>query len=181
MPLTIWNDPVYLSWSEEEKEFLAESEDTHWLLEEMPIGVHGRAEGESCLLQWDYRTEQIEPVFPIPIDELFPEIVLRGMVTVIPDLAVYLTQLPKPFIDGGYYTRTRENRPLIGPLPVDGAYILGGLGGFGMQVSCGASDLLAAHITQSELPDYASAFLLTRYQDPGYRKLLDHWGASGQI
>lgn len=181
MPLTIWNDPVELMWSEEEREFLAESKDTRWLLDEMPPGVHGRAEGESCLLQWDYRTKVTEPVFPVPIDELFPEIALRGMVNVIPGLAVYLDKLPQPSVDGGYYTCTQENRPLIGPLPVEGAYILGGVGGFGMQIACGASDLLAAHITYSELPDYAPAFLYTRYQDPDYRKLLDNWGASGQI
>ena len=181
MPLTIWNDPVRLSWSDEEREFLAESEDTRWLLEEMPAGVHGRAESESCLLQWDYRTHVTEPVFPIPVDEMFPEIALRGMVNVIPGLAVYLDKLPRPSVDGGYYTRTQENRPLIGPLPIDGAYMLGGVGGFGMQIACGASDLLAAHITNSELPDYAPAFLFTRYQDPDYKKLLDNWGASGQI
>lgn len=181
MPLVIWNDPVHLLWSQEEKEFLAESEDTRWLLEEMPLGLHGRAEGESCLLQWDYRVGQVEPVFPVPIDELFPEIALRGMVNVIPGLSTYLDRIPRPFIDGGYYTRTQENRPLIGPLPVDGAFILGGFGGFGMQVSCGASNLLAAHITESGLPNYASAFLFTRYQDPEYKKLLDNWGASGQI
>lgn len=185
MPLLIWNDPVYLYWSEEEKEFLAEAEDTRWLLEEMPVGLHGRAEGtgesESLLLQWDYHAAPVEPVFPIPIDEQYPEIALRGMVNVIPGLATYLDRMPKPFIDGGYYTRTQENRPLIGPLPVNGAYLLGGFGGFGMQVSCGASDLLAAHITQSELPDYAPAFLLARYQDPDYKRLLEAWGASGQI
>ncbi len=181
LPLLIWNDPVYLSWSEEEKEILAEAKDTRWMLEEIPAGIHGRAEGESCLLQWGYHVEPVEPVFPIPIDEQFPEIALRGMATVIPGLSIYLDRMPKPFTDGGYYARTEENRPLIGPLPVDGAYILGAFGGFGMQVSCGASDLLAAHITQSALPDYASAFSFTRYQDPEYRKLLDNWGASGQI
>ncbi|MCI0713228.1 MAG: hypothetical protein L0154_23935 [Chloroflexi bacterium] len=186
MPLLIWNDPVRLSWSEEEKEFLAESEATRWMLEELPVGVHGRAEGtgesDSLLLQWDYHADHIEqPLFPIPIDEHYPEIVLRGMANVIPGLASYLERMPKPFIDGGYYTRTQENRPLIGPIPVAGAYILGGFGGFGMQVSCGASELLAAHITQGELPDYVPAFLLTRYEDPEYKQLLDNWGASGQI
>lgn len=181
MPLVIWNDPVYLFWSEEEKEFLAEAQDTRWLLGEMPAGIHGRAEGEGCLLQWGYHIEPVEPVFPIAIDEQFPEVALRGMVNVIPGLSTYLDQIPRPFIDGGYYTRTQENRPLIGPLAVEGAYIMGALGGFGVQVSCGASDLLAAHITENELPDYAPAFLLTRYQDPEYQQLLDHWGSSGQL
>ena len=99
----------------------------------------------------------------------------------LPGLTAYFDQIPRPFMDGGYYARTPENRPLIGPLPVEGAYIIGGLGGFGMMSSCGASDLLARHIANAELPDYAPAFLLSRYEDPRYRELLRQWGASGQI
>jgi glycine/D-amino acid oxidase-like deaminating enzyme len=86
-----------------------------------------------------------------------------------------------PFVDGGYYARTPENRPLIGPLGVEGAYIIGGLGGFGMMSSCGASDLLAKYITGKPLPEYAPAFLLSRYDDPGYQEILRHWGSSGQL
>jgi glycine/D-amino acid oxidase-like deaminating enzyme len=103
------------------------------------------------------------------------------MANVLPGLAAYFNQIPKPFVDGGYYARTPENRPLIGPLPVEGAYIIGGLGGFGMMSSCGASDLLAKHIASDELPAYAPAFLLSRYDDPGYQEMLRQWGASGQL
>jgi hypothetical protein len=35
-----------------------------------------------------------------------------------------------------------------------------------------AGDLLARHITESLLPDYAPAFALSRYQDAGYCALL---------
>lgn len=184
MGLFIWNDAVTLPWSDDEKATLAESDETRWLLDELPVGVHGRPEGDGnmIILQWGYRDVQFElPLFPIPVDHQLPEIALRGMATVIPGLAKYLNQLPKPFIDGGYYARTPENRPLIGPLPVDGAYLIGGFGGFGMQVSCGASDLLAQHILQHELPSYAPAFLLSRYNDPHYQEMLDQWAASGQI
>ena len=100
---------------------------------------------------------------------------------VIPALGAYLEQLPKPFMDGGYYARTPENRPLIGPLPVDGAYIIGGLGGFGMQASCGSADLLAQYILGRDLPSYGPAFRFDRYADPDYQKLLQNWGGSGQI
>jgi hypothetical protein len=31
------------------------------------------------------------------------------------------------------------------------------------------------------LPDYADAFLLSRYQDPAYRTLLENWGDGGQL
>ena len=184
MGLFIWNDPVRLPWSEEEKAALVEDEETKWLLDELPVGVHGRPEGDgnTILLQWAYHDTQLEsPVFPIPLDQQLPEVTLRGMATVIPGLTKYFNQIPKPFIDGGYYTRTPENRPLIGPLPVDGAFIIGGFGGFGMQVSCGASDLLAHHIQDKELPSYAAAFLLSRYDDPLYQEALRQWGTLGQI
>lgn len=184
MGLFIWNDPVTLPWSDDEKEMLAESDETRWLLNELPSGVHSRPEGEGdmILLQWVYHnTEAVEPTFPVPLDAQLPEVALRGMGTVVPGLAKYFHQIPKPFVDGGYYTRTPENRPLIGPLAVDGAYIDGGFGGFGMMVSCGASDLLAKHIVGAELPNYAPAFLLSRYDDPNYQEMLKQWGASGQI
>ena len=41
---------------------------------------------------------------------------LRGMTAMIPGMEAYIGKSPKAFIDGGYYTKTRENRPLIGPL-----------------------------------------------------------------
>jgi hypothetical protein len=44
-----------------------------------------------------------------------------------------------------------------------------------------AADLLAAHVTGAALPPYAPAFMLSRYDDPAYRTLLDHWGDSGQL
>lgn len=184
MGLLIWNDPVRLPWSDEERAALAESDETRWLLDELPSGLHGRPEGEGdmFLLQWSYQAlESVEPSFPVPLDSELPEVALRGMANVLPGLAAYFNQIPRPFVDGGYYARTPENRPLIGPLPVDGAYIIGGLGGFGMMASCGASDLLAKHIAGGELPGYAPVFLLSRYEDPGYQEMLRQWGASGQI
>ena len=72
--------------------------------------------------------------------------------------------------------RTRENRPLIGPVPVEGAYISCAFSGFGVMASCAGGELIARHITGGALPDYAPAFLLSRYQDPDYRALLDTLG-----
>jgi hypothetical protein len=31
------------------------------------------------------------------------------------------------------------------------------------------------------LPHYAGAFVLERYEDPKYKKLLETWGESGQL
>jgi sarcosine oxidase, subunit beta len=96
-------------------------------------------------------------------------------------MQAYLDRLPRPRIDGGYYIKTRENRPLIGKLPLDGAYMTGALSGFGLMAACGAAELVAAHLTASELPGYASAFALERYQDPNYIEQLKVFGVAGQL
>jgi len=103
------------------------------------------------------------------------------MSRMIPALSKYLTRLPRVVVDGGYYTKTQENRLLSGPLPVEGAYILGALSGYGLMSSNGAADLLADHIAGRTLPRYAPAFRLSRYDDPAYRALVAQWGDSGQL
>ena len=130
---------------------------------------------------WEYRTRVLAPVFPIPLDPNYPDIVLRGLATMLPRLRAYFDNPPRPYLDGGYYTKTRENRPLIGPLPVDGAYIIGALSGYGLMAACAAGELLAAHITGAELPAYAAAFSLERYQDPAYLAALAGQVESGQL
>ncbi|RME42260.1 MAG: FAD-binding oxidoreductase [Chloroflexi bacterium] len=184
-PLLIWSDPTRLPWSDEERAMLAESEETRWLLQEFPPGVHTRPEGGPdstiILILWTYHIEPTEPVFPFEVDPVYPEVALRGLSTMIPGLATYFDRAPRPVVDGGYYTKTRENRPLIGPLPVEGAYIIGALSGFGQMAGCAAGELLAAHVTGGDLPRYAPAFSLERYEDPEYQQLLETWGDSGQL
>jgi glycine/D-amino acid oxidase-like deaminating enzyme len=175
-----------LPWSAEEQSLLAEDEETHWLLEPFPAGAHGVAEGtpgsHSQLILWTYDIEAMEPVVPVPpIDPHYFEVVLRGLSRMIPGLEAYFSRLPQPVADGGYYTKTRENRPLIGPLPVEGAYLIGALSGFGIMAGCSAGELLAAHVTSHPLPEYAPWFLLDRYDDPEYRALLADWDDSGQL
>jgi glycine/D-amino acid oxidase-like deaminating enzyme len=89
--------------------------------------------------------------------------------------------MPRPFVDGGYYTKTRENRPLAGPLPVKGAYLIGAASGYGIMASAGLAELLAAHISGKALPKYAAAFDLARYEDAEYLNLLENWGESWQL
>jgi glycine/D-amino acid oxidase-like deaminating enzyme len=183
-PLTIWADPVRLPWSDEERAELAGSE-LRRLLDEFPAGVHGRpggaGESRSVLLIWTYDVAPVEPRFPIAFDPAYPEIAIRGMSRMIPAMAGYLRRLPRTFVDGGYYTKTRENRFLAGPLPVEGAWVLGALSGYGLMAAAAAAELLAAHVTGGPLPPYAPAFLLSRYEDPDYQKLLSTWGDSGQL
>ena len=91
----------------------------------------------------------------------------------------YNGKTPRP-IDGGYYMRTRENRPLIGPVPVEGAYISCAFSGFGVMASCAGQELVAA--TSPRLRARLCASLsLSRYDDVAYSALLDRWGDGGQL
>ena len=184
-PLVIWTDPVHLPWSDEERAFLAESDETRWLLNEFPAGVHARPDGPAdspvVLILWTYDTRPVEPIFPLKFDPEYPEVAFRGLSAMLPGLIAYFDRMPKPFLDGGYYTKTRENRLLACPLPVEGTYVIGALSGYGLMAACAAGELLAAHLIGNELPPYAPAFALERYQDPAYRQLLEDWGNSGQL
>jgi sarcosine oxidase, subunit beta len=181
-PMTISIDPVRLVWSEEEQALLCEHEESRALLDVMPSGVHARpAGGNSVMALWTYDGRSVEPVFPITWDAHYPEIVLRGLATMVPAMAGYFDAFPKHFVDGGYYAKTRENRPLIGPLPVAGAYVISAFSGYGIMASCAGGELLAAHIAGAALPPYAPAFLLERYADAGYQERLSNWGSSGQM
>lgn len=184
-PLLIWTDSISLPWTDDERALLETDPDLRWLLETMSSGAHARPEGGPgspiVLMLWDYKEEQVEPVWPPPLDEQYPEIVLRGLSRMLPGLQAYFDRAPRPRLDGGYYTKTRENRPLIGPLPVQGAYLAGAFSGFGLMASCAAGELLAAHIVGERLPDYAPAFTLDRYADPNYQSLLENWSGFGQL
>ena len=181
-PLLIWEDPQVLRWSVEEAEELRSSPDTRWLTEEMPAGVHMRPEGaEHLIILWPYHAEPVPETYPIEIPPGYAEIALRGMTRLVPALTAYLDRLPTPYVDGGYYTKTRENRPLACPLPVDGAYLHGALSGFGLMASSATSELLARHVTGEALPEYAAAFDLRRYDEPAYLESLEEWGAGGQL
>jgi glycine/D-amino acid oxidase-like deaminating enzyme len=184
-PLLIWTDPTLLPWSEEERTLLAGSEETRYLLDEFPSGVHARPEGgpdsDVVVILWTYDVKPVVPVFPFTFNPHYPEITLRGLSAMIPGIEAYFDPMPKPAVDGGYYTKTRENRPLIGPLPVEGAYLIGAFSGFGLMAACAAGELLAAHLTHGELPSYAPYFELKRYEDPEYQRMLETWDSTGQI
>ena len=182
-PLLIWDDAQTLPWEEEEREALASDDETRWLTGAFPAGAHTRPEGagNDILMLWEYQTKVMEPEWPPQMDEQYPEIALRGLAAMLPRMKQYFGKMPRPQLDGGYYTRTTENLPLVGPLGVDGAYMIGAVSGYGIMSACGVGELLAAHVTGSALPAYARAFVLSRYDDPEYQKKLETWGDSGQL
>ena len=159
-PMFIWSDTQHIDWSPEEREELA-AQGRSELLGEMPIFCHARPEGGAdspyLLALWEYHGIVTEPVWPLPEDPLYPEVVMRGLTTMTPGLAPYLERLPHSVVDGGYYTKTRENRPLVGPAGPEGFHLAVGLSGFGVMVAAGVGDLLACHVAGTELPGYADA------------------------
>lgn len=185
--LVILDDAQTLSWSEEERAELEADDSTRWLTQPMPAGIHLRPEGyrgsQTVLMLWDYHSaERFDaPVLPLPDDPFYPEVVMRGMVQLAPGLASYVDRLPHMYLDGGYYTKTEENRPLVGPTPVEGAFINAAFSGYGLMAAPAAGELLAAHILGTSLPTYERAFRLERYHDSDYRARLATWGSTGQL
>jgi hypothetical protein len=183
-PMIIWSDTQHIDWSEEERAGLAEIGRDD-VLGEMPVFCHGRPEGRGdspyFLALWEYHQDVLEPVWPLPDDPLYPEVVMRGLSTMVPGLGRYLDRLPESSVDGGYYTKTRENRPLIGPCGPEGFHVVAGLSGFGIMASPAAGDLAAAHIAGETLPAYAGDFLLSRYEDPAYLAEIETGAESGQL
>jgi len=184
-PLLIWTDEQKIPWREEEIDSIREDPDLGYLLGTFPEGVHARPDGPDdspiVLILWTYDTEPVPPSFPIQVDPNYSEIALRGLSRMLPALEACFDRPPRPYIDGGYYTKTRENRPLVGPLPVEGAWVIGALSGYGLMASPACGELLARHIVGEMLPDYATWFVLERYKDPAYLALLENWGSTGQL
>src|SRR6185503_9818668 len=161
-PFVIWNDPITIDG------------------ELFPAGMHFRpvdlAGGDELYLIWTFETELKPYVWPPSFDQRAGDILLRGLARMVPPAAAYVGRATG-LIDGGYYCKTRENRPLIGPLPIEGAYMLGALSGTGLMSAHAAAELCALHVTGGRLPDYAPTFLPSRYSDASYNAQVDRWGA----
>ena len=183
--MLIWDDPQVLEWSPAERDELESDPDLRYLTRSLGAGAHCRPEGSdeasTVLGLWEYHTDIRQPEFPIPEDPLYPELVLRGLHTMVPAFGDYLERLPQPFVDSGYYTKTSENRPLIGPVGLRGTIVVGALSGYGVMAAAAAGELGALQVTGSLLPEYARWFSPDRYTDPAYLELLNEMTDSGQI
>ncbi len=185
VPLLIWDDEQFLPWEEEERAALAEDPDTRWLTEIFPAGAHTRPEGgegsQMLVMLWEYKTRLSPPIEPPALDADFPETTLRGLATMIPRLREYFGKMPRPKMDGGYYTKTRDNLPLVGPLGAEGAFVIGAVSGYGIMSACAVGELLAAHVTGARLPSYAAAFVPSRFEDEKYLEQVESMSESGQL
>jgi glycine/D-amino acid oxidase-like deaminating enzyme len=156
-PFIIWTDPVG----------------------SLPGGVHARpvdlAHGDELYLIWTFETEKRPYKWPPQFDESYRKTCLEGCAHMIPALKAYGAEV-KGIVDGGYYCKTPENRPLVGPLPVTGAFVCGALSGSGLMAAHGLGELVSQHIAGETLPDYAKWFLPSRYDDAAYQKQMEAWG-----
>lgn len=173
-PFSIDIDDVNLQWSDEEREALNEDPALSWLCNTISGGVHCRPEGAGrwIKLGWAYNRKASQPnnqtelIDDPAYDSSFPEVVIRGAARLNPSLNPYINELPTGLVHyGGYYTMTKENWPLVGPLKQDGSFVVGALSGFGSMSSCAAGALCADWICGGKLPDYAHALTLNRYDD----------------
>src|SRR6185503_8116792 len=163
LPLLIWNDPVTLEWSADERRELAADPALRFLLGELPPAVHFRPEGgeesRKLLLLWAFDVEPVEPPADLATPPTFPpwlaEVVVRGIARMVPAFGVYLERMRRPFVDGGYYTKVPDNRPLVGPTAIPGLYLLAALSGYGIMAAMGAAELLATHLGLGEPPEWA--------------------------
>jgi glycine/D-amino acid oxidase-like deaminating enzyme len=183
MPFSIFADPQYLQWSDEERALIEESPEYGWLLEEFPAGLHIKPEGRSNIkLGWAYNREPESPKWETSDDFDFPNITLRGASRFIPALKPYVDELPLPVVQfSGYYTRTPENLPLIGPLQKTGLFTVSALSGYGTMAACSAGELCADWMMGTDLPGYAEYFHPGRYNDAALMAEINQLGSDGQL
>jgi sarcosine oxidase, subunit beta len=97
----------------------------------------------------------------------FPALVLRAAAQLIPGLERYAGTSEKPLAhEAGYYTRTPDDLPLIGPTGCEGAWVVAGFAGYGAMVACAAGEIAAAWIAGTSRPGYAASFDPHRFSNP---------------
>ncbi len=168
MPFSIDLDGQTIDWTQEERALLADDPATRRLTEPMQGAIHCRPDGGErgtwIKLGWAYNTQPSAVTADLPLDPSFPEIVLRGASQLNPGLRAYYGRLPARLSHyGGYYTMTRENWPLIGPMRTPGAYLAGALSGYGTMGACATGALIAAWVASEPLPAFAKPLSPARY------------------
>ncbi|KJF65445.1 NAD(P)/FAD-dependent oxidoreductase [Rhizobium nepotum] len=186
LPFTIDLDGQRLAWTDEEREILCEDPLTAKLTEYMQGGIHCRPDGAESgkwiKLGWAFNSASSDPHSLEPIDEQFPDIVLRAASRLQPGLANYIGKLPRGARHyGGYYTTTEENWPLIGPTTTPGVFVAGALSGFGTMAACATGELCADWIGGKPTATYAEMLAPARHHDPVLMAELKAQGSRGHL
>eukprot|EP01120_Amphizonella_sp_Union-15-10_P014803 TRINITY_DN732_c0_g1_i1.p1 TRINITY_DN732_c0_g1~~TRINITY_DN732_c0_g1_i1.p1 ORF type:complete len:497 (+),score=86.38 TRINITY_DN732_c0_g1_i1:83-1573(+) len=197
-PVMLFMDSVDLDWNDKQIKFFERDPSKHYLLKPIKPLPHFRiGHGETDIQGiWTYNVDvedQIDPPNHPTIDPYYPEVVVRGIASFVPGFRKYVNENENPMsssnpqilaVDCGYYCKTKENRPLVGPMPDtnDTVYILGALSGYGVMSSQAAADLVAHYIAGDNLPWYAYGFSVSRYDDPRYQEFIKNMdSSSGQM
>jgi glycine/D-amino acid oxidase-like deaminating enzyme len=190
LPLVIWTDPVTLDWPDDERRELASDPALSFLLGPLPPAVHFRPEGgegsRKLLLLWAFDVAPVPPVEPPTFPPWLAEVVVRGVARMVPDFAVYLERMRRPFVDGGYYTKVPDNRVTVGPTEVPGLHLLAALSGYGIMSAMGAAELMASHLLDGAAPSWLPGPLARdlapeRFADAAYRERLAGEAGAGQL
>ncbi|CAJ1386239.1 unnamed protein product [Effrenium voratum] len=180
-PFMVWRDQMMLDWDAETREGLVELDDTaeggivnssSWVGPQ-PGGQHLRPAGNGrVLMLWEHlhRHMPVEEDPEMPLScflDMYPELCLAGLQKMVPGLGSYHGELGRDtLVDGGYYTNTPDQRPLVGSHGARNAFVCGGMGTYGLMGSPAAGELLAKHVMQEELPSYAGACSWPRLVPP---------------
>ncbi|SFN78550.1 Glycine/D-amino acid oxidase [Bradyrhizobium sp. Rc3b] len=185
MPFSIDLDGQAIDWTNQERQLIEEDPATAWLARPMPGGIHCRPEGGDLgkwiKLGWAYNRTPSEPRDDLPTDPNFPDIVLRGASRLNPRLKQYYGRLPRQITHyGGYYTMTKENWPLIGPMKTKHAYVAGAMSGFGTMAACATGALCAGWVL-GKRPEFAERLSLSRYNDEIFVRQLRESASRGVL
>lgn len=185
-PFTITIDGRTLPWTDDERVRLSAGGDPR-LLGPLPGGIHVKPDTTSgpdaIKLGWAWDQTPSRPVErPSPPPD-FPRMVLLGASTIVPGLARYAEALAVRggtggviTHDGGFYARTPDGRPLIGP-PGSGApaglIAVAGFAGFGAMMAAGAGEVAADWIARRAGSGVVNGhsdepFDPRRFDDPSY-------------
>lgn len=170
LPFCIDLDGLDIDWTDEERMLLASDPDTAFLAAKMPGAIHCRPDGGDSgswiKLGWAYNAAPAQVSWTPPLDPRFPEIVVRGASRLHPALRAYHKSLPRQMHHyGGFYTRTADNWPLIGPMGPEGAFMACGLSGHGTMAACATGELVAQWVAGTPSADWAIPFTMARFTD----------------
>ena len=170
MPFTIDLDPQCINWDDAERELLLQDPSLAPFSQQMMGGVHCRPDGGDngtwIKLGWAFNRTPSPVTFEPILSDSFPEIVLRGASRLNPSLKTYFGHLPRTMTHyGGFYTLTEENWPLIGPMEIENAFVVGAMSGFGSMAACAAGELCAQWVLGTTSTPDAVALSPKRYKD----------------
>ena len=151
-----------------------------------PPGVHIKPDEsvvpDGIKLGWALDQTPAEPVPSPACPPEYPRHVLERASTIVPGLAAYLDgELPVVAHDGGFYARTPDGLPLIGPTAVDGTFTVSGLAGFGAMMAPAAGEVATAWILGDPPSSMASAFDPRRFVDAPRPAFLSDRDITGEL